>query len=163
MWHSILCHDSSYVWDLVPAHLVIMFAPGSWCPEIRVWHNRLSSLSLERAQDPSQNFWSGQPMRPIWHSIPPHSLSPMPAPHPQPLPGRNRAANPGGPACQRSARPTPAARRPRLARHLPASSPGAAAYSPGSAARSQPAPAANGLPLQRRGQPAITGLVVLLG
>jgi hypothetical protein len=28
MWHSILCHDSSYVWDLVPAHLVIMFAPG---------------------------------------------------------------------------------------------------------------------------------------
>jgi hypothetical protein len=37
MWHSILCHDSSYVWDLVPAHLVIMFAPGSWYPEIRVW------------------------------------------------------------------------------------------------------------------------------
>ena len=37
MWHSILCHDSSYVWDLVPAHLVIMFAPGSWCPKIRVW------------------------------------------------------------------------------------------------------------------------------
>jgi hypothetical protein len=37
MWHSILCHDSSYVWDLVPAHLVIMFAPGSWCPETRVW------------------------------------------------------------------------------------------------------------------------------
>jgi hypothetical protein len=33
-----MCHDSSYVWDLVPAHLVIMFAPGSWCPEIRVWH-----------------------------------------------------------------------------------------------------------------------------
>jgi hypothetical protein len=30
MWHSILCHDSSYVWDLVPAHLVIMFAPGLW-------------------------------------------------------------------------------------------------------------------------------------
>jgi hypothetical protein len=43
MWHSILCHESSYVWDLVPAHLVIMFAPGSWCPEIRVWH-RLSAL-----------------------------------------------------------------------------------------------------------------------
>jgi hypothetical protein len=38
MWHLILCHDSSYVWDLVPAHLVIMFAPGSWYPEIRVWH-----------------------------------------------------------------------------------------------------------------------------
>jgi hypothetical protein len=37
MWHSILCHDSSYVWDLVPAHLVIMFAPGSWCPETRMW------------------------------------------------------------------------------------------------------------------------------
>jgi hypothetical protein len=28
-----MCHDSSYVWDLVPAHLVIMFAPGSWCPK----------------------------------------------------------------------------------------------------------------------------------
>jgi hypothetical protein len=38
MWHSILCHDSSYVWDLVPAHLVIMFAPGFWTPKIRVWH-----------------------------------------------------------------------------------------------------------------------------
>jgi hypothetical protein len=37
MWHSILCHDSSYVWDLVLAHLVIMFAPGSWWPETRVW------------------------------------------------------------------------------------------------------------------------------
>ena len=37
MWHSILCHDSSFVWDLVPAHLVIMFAPGSWCPKTRVW------------------------------------------------------------------------------------------------------------------------------
>jgi hypothetical protein len=37
MWHSIMCHDSSYVWDLVPAHLVIMFAPGSWCSETRVW------------------------------------------------------------------------------------------------------------------------------
>jgi uncharacterized protein YggT (Ycf19 family) len=32
MWHSILCHDSSYVWDLVPAHLVIMFAPELWTP-----------------------------------------------------------------------------------------------------------------------------------
>jgi hypothetical protein len=39
MWHSILCHDSSYVWDLVPAHLVIMFAPMSWCPETQVWHS----------------------------------------------------------------------------------------------------------------------------
>ena len=37
MWHSILCHDSSYVWDLVPAHLVIMFSTGSWCPKTRVW------------------------------------------------------------------------------------------------------------------------------
>jgi hypothetical protein len=40
MWHSILCHDSSYVWDLVQAHVVIMFAPGSWCPETRVWQQR---------------------------------------------------------------------------------------------------------------------------
>jgi hypothetical protein len=39
MWHSILCHDSSYVWDLVPAHLVTMFVPGSWCPEIREWQS----------------------------------------------------------------------------------------------------------------------------
>jgi hypothetical protein len=38
MWHSILCHESSYVWDLVPAHLVIMFAAGFWIPKIRVLH-----------------------------------------------------------------------------------------------------------------------------
>jgi hypothetical protein len=44
MWHSILCHDSSYVWDLVPAHLVIMFAPGSWCPETRVWQLNLVTM-----------------------------------------------------------------------------------------------------------------------
>ena len=37
MWHSILCHYASYVWDLVPAHLVFMFAPGFWTPKIRVW------------------------------------------------------------------------------------------------------------------------------
>jgi hypothetical protein len=37
MWRSILCHVLSYVWDLVLAHMVIMFAPGSWCPETRVW------------------------------------------------------------------------------------------------------------------------------
>jgi hypothetical protein len=30
----------TYMWDLVPAHLVIMFAPGSWCPKIRVWQSR---------------------------------------------------------------------------------------------------------------------------
>jgi NADH:ubiquinone oxidoreductase subunit K len=28
--------ESSYVYDLVLAHLVIMFASGSWCPEIQV-------------------------------------------------------------------------------------------------------------------------------
>jgi hypothetical protein len=39
MWHSILCHYTSYVWDLVPAHLVFMFAPGFWTPKIRVWHH----------------------------------------------------------------------------------------------------------------------------
>jgi hypothetical protein len=39
MWHSFLHHDSSYVWDLVPAHLVNMFTPGSWCPKTRVWHD----------------------------------------------------------------------------------------------------------------------------
>jgi hypothetical protein len=37
MWHSILCHYASYVWDLVPAHLVFMFAPGLWTPKTRVW------------------------------------------------------------------------------------------------------------------------------
>jgi hypothetical protein len=37
MWHSIPCHDSSYVWDMVPTHLVFMFAPLSWCPETWVW------------------------------------------------------------------------------------------------------------------------------
>jgi hypothetical protein len=49
MWHSILCHESSYVWDLVPAHLVIMFAPGFWTPKIRVWqqpYNIINSFSL---------------------------------------------------------------------------------------------------------------------
>jgi hypothetical protein len=29
LWHSFLYHDSPNVWDLVPAHLVIMFTPGS--------------------------------------------------------------------------------------------------------------------------------------
>jgi hypothetical protein len=29
MWHLFLYHDSSYAWDLVLAHLMIMFAPGS--------------------------------------------------------------------------------------------------------------------------------------
>jgi hypothetical protein len=37
MWHSFLYHDSSYVWDLVPLYLMIMFAPKFWCAEIRVW------------------------------------------------------------------------------------------------------------------------------
>jgi hypothetical protein len=32
-----MCHDSSYVWDLVPAHLVIMFASEFWTPKTRVW------------------------------------------------------------------------------------------------------------------------------
>jgi hypothetical protein len=31
-WHSFLYHDSSYVWDLVPAHLVIVFTPRSLKP-----------------------------------------------------------------------------------------------------------------------------------
>jgi hypothetical protein len=37
-------HESSYVWDLVPAHVVIMFAPGSWCLETRVWQLSFSLL-----------------------------------------------------------------------------------------------------------------------
>jgi hypothetical protein len=32
MWHSFIYHESSYVWDLILTHLVIMLAPGSWCP-----------------------------------------------------------------------------------------------------------------------------------
>jgi hypothetical protein len=35
MWHSFLYHESSYVWDLILAH--IWFAPG-FGPQIRVWH-----------------------------------------------------------------------------------------------------------------------------
>jgi hypothetical protein len=47
MWHSIWCHDSSYVWDLVLAHLVIMFAPGSWSP----WNPGVTSfLSMDDAR-----------------------------------------------------------------------------------------------------------------
>jgi hypothetical protein len=51
MWHSIMCHDSSYMWDLVPAHLVIMFAPVSWCPETRVWQltTRITKLSKHKS------------------------------------------------------------------------------------------------------------------
>jgi hypothetical protein len=57
MWHSILCHDSSYVWDLVPAHLGIMFAPGLWTPKIRVWQRASrargrQSLGNERRTGP---------------------------------------------------------------------------------------------------------------
>jgi hypothetical protein len=48
MCHSILCHDSSYVWDLVLAHLVMMFTPGSWCPETRVWHDPSLRVRLLR-------------------------------------------------------------------------------------------------------------------
>jgi hypothetical protein len=38
MWHSILCHDSSNVWDLVLAHLVIISRPCFGPPKTRVWH-----------------------------------------------------------------------------------------------------------------------------
>jgi hypothetical protein len=47
MWHSILCHYTSYVWDLVPTHLVFMFAPESWCPETRVWHSSTFLCALD--------------------------------------------------------------------------------------------------------------------
>jgi hypothetical protein len=45
-----MCHDSSYMWDLVLAHLVIMFAPGSWCLETRVWqvHNLFHVSQLKK-------------------------------------------------------------------------------------------------------------------
>jgi hypothetical protein len=32
MWHSFLYHESSYVWDLILAHLVINLVPGFWIP-----------------------------------------------------------------------------------------------------------------------------------
>jgi hypothetical protein len=32
LWHSFLYHYSSYVWDLVPAHLLFMFTHGSLKP-----------------------------------------------------------------------------------------------------------------------------------
>jgi hypothetical protein len=41
MWHSFLDHDSSYVWDLVPAHLVNMFAPKFWLTRVwQKWYQR---------------------------------------------------------------------------------------------------------------------------
>ena len=49
MWHSILCHYASYVWDLVPAHLVFMFAPGLWTPKTRVWQCR-RAITIQREQ-----------------------------------------------------------------------------------------------------------------
>ena len=41
MWHSFLYHDSSFVWDLVPAHLVISSRPGLGAPETQVWHKNI--------------------------------------------------------------------------------------------------------------------------
>jgi hypothetical protein len=46
IWHSILCDNSTYVWDLVPAHLVIMFAPEFWTPKTRVWHFHVKIVAL---------------------------------------------------------------------------------------------------------------------
>jgi hypothetical protein len=34
MWHSFLYHDSSYVWDLDPAHLVLCSRPGLGAPKL---------------------------------------------------------------------------------------------------------------------------------
>jgi hypothetical protein len=51
-----LYHDSSYVWDLVPAHLVIMFAPGSLktgCDKSGI----RGMLTVGRNLD-----WTGQPI-----------------------------------------------------------------------------------------------------
>jgi hypothetical protein len=38
MWHSFLYHDSSYVWYLVPAHLIKYSRSGLGAPKTRVWH-----------------------------------------------------------------------------------------------------------------------------
>jgi hypothetical protein len=71
MWHSILCHESSYVWDLVPAHLVIMFAPGSWCPKIRVWHRRNTKLTpgVSQTSSTTRSFHQGSLSACYWARI----------------------------------------------------------------------------------------------
>jgi hypothetical protein len=82
MWHSILCHDSSYVWDLVPAHLVIMFAPGLMTPKTRVWQFWIVSYHCGDVVPPgqsdpqSEHFWEDRQMgsrvdgiRDLLHSV----------------------------------------------------------------------------------------------
>jgi hypothetical protein len=59
LWHLFLYHDSSYVWDLVPAHLVIMFAAGSWCP-----YNILSSNLLCLVVIKKDNMWAHPTLNP---------------------------------------------------------------------------------------------------
>jgi hypothetical protein len=71
MWHSILCHYTSYVWDLVPAYLVFMLTPGfgslkSGCYSFPLrsasggakW---LRSLRLCRLKSACQDKLSGDP------------------------------------------------------------------------------------------------------
>jgi hypothetical protein len=63
MWHSIMCHDSSYVWDLISAHLVIMFASGLWTPKTRVWQpGPACTCPLARADAKKWKWWR-------WRSI----------------------------------------------------------------------------------------------
>jgi hypothetical protein len=57
MWHSFLYHESSYVWDLVLAHLVIISRLGLGAPETRVWQkwyerNLTVGRNLDRTGQP---------------------------------------------------------------------------------------------------------------
>jgi hypothetical protein len=38
IWHSFLYHESSYVWDLILAHLVIISRTDLGAPKTQVWH-----------------------------------------------------------------------------------------------------------------------------
>jgi hypothetical protein len=57
MWHSILCHDSSYAWDLVLAHLVIMFASGLGAPETWVWQVFCMEMGLQVVTSKMMGCW----------------------------------------------------------------------------------------------------------
>jgi hypothetical protein len=59
MRHSFLYHDSSYVWDLVPAHVVIMFVPESWCP-------RNSGVTKSKRRAVSQRLVAHQILHNAW-------------------------------------------------------------------------------------------------
>jgi hypothetical protein len=73
MWHSILCHDSSYVWDLSQHTWWLCSRPGLGAPKTRVWHlffpwmtrgprstDPPSISGTNAAQEPRRASWSLQ-------------------------------------------------------------------------------------------------------